>query len=284
MYGAIIGDVAGSYIEVLEINELHKKSVRSYDDRISILDKNISLFNDKCSCTDDSVLTVAIADAILSEESYEDKLREYGNREISLGVDAYGRSRFGGGFINWLNHNSEGNSIGNGSAMRISSVGYLFNSEKEVLEEANKATIPSHNSKEAIDAARMVAISIYLARNNYSKADIKKYLEKNFDVSLDFSLEELRHKYRFSAKASESVPQAIYCFLISNDFEDAIRKALSIGGDADTIACIVGSIAEAYYGVPLELMEEVLPFIPDYFEDVIDKFYKKNRSLDYEKN
>ena len=182
MYGAIIGDVAGSYIEVLEINELHKKSVRSYDDRISILDKNISLFNDKCSCTDDSVLTVAIADAILSEESYEDKLREYGNREISLGVDAYGRSRFGGGFINWLNHNSEGNSIGNGSAMRISSVGYLFNSEKEVLEEAKKATIPSHNSKEAIDAARMVAISIYLARNNYSKADIKKYLEKNFDV------------------------------------------------------------------------------------------------------
>lgn len=141
MYGAIIGDIVGSYYEVLEI----KNKNRSYEDRMKIMDRNVPLFNENCSCTDDSILTTAIADAILNGESYEKKLREYGLREINLGKDIYGRSRFGKGFVEWLKNDYMGESFGNGSAMRISPVGYLFNSINEIKIESLNATIPSHN-------------------------------------------------------------------------------------------------------------------------------------------
>lgn len=283
MYGSIIGDVSGSYLEVLEINELKKKSKRSYEDRIKIMDKSSPLFTRNSSYTDDSVLTVAIADAIINNRNYEEVLREYGKREIDEGYDKYGRSRFGHGFVQWVRYEKDGNSYGNGSAMRIGPVGYLFDSEEEVLKQAYEATIPSHNSEEAIKGAQEIAITIFLARNGYSKEQIKNYLETNFGMDFNLNLEDLRHNYTFNATIMKTTREALFCFFESTDFEDSIRKTLSIGGDTDTLACIVGSISEAYYGISEELINEVKPFIPEYFKPIINSFYKK-KELVYEKN
>lgn len=268
MYGAIIGDIVGSYYEVLEI----KNKNRSYEDRIKIMDRNVRLFNDNCSCTDDSILTTAIADAILNGESYEKKLREYGLREINLGKDIYGRSRFGKGFVEWLKNDYMGESFGNGSAMRISPVGYLFNSIDEIKRESLNATIPSHNHIESIKSSEAVAVSIYLLRRGMDKDSLKEYIEKHY-FSLEYDLDDLRKNYKFTSRAIDSVPQAIFCFLNSNDFEDAIRLSISIGGDSDTIACITGALAESYYGIDEEIIECAKTYIKDYMKDVIDKFY-----------
>lgn len=268
MYGAIIGDIVGSYYEVLEI----KNKNRSYEDRMKIMDRNVPLFNEKCSCTDDSILTTAIADAILNGESYEKKLREYGLREINLGKDIYGRSRFGKGFVEWLKNDYIGESFGNGSAMRISPIGFLFNSIDEIKSESLNATIPSHNHIESIKSSEAVAVSIYLLRRGMDKDSLKEYIEKHY-FSLEYDLDDLRKNYKFTSRAIDSVPQAIFCFLNSNDFEDAIRLSISIGGDSDTIACITGALAESYYGIDEEIIECAKTYIKDYMKDVIDKFY-----------
>ena len=268
MYGAIIGDIVGSYYEVLEI----KNKNRSYEDRMKIMDRNVPLFYENCSCTDDSILTTAIADAILNGESYEKKLREYGLREINLGKDIYGRSRFGKGFVEWLKNDYMGESFGNGSAMRISPVGYLFNSINEIKIESLNATIPSHNHIESIKSSEAVAVSIYLLRKGMDKDSLKEYIEKHY-FSLEYDLDDLRKNYKFTSRTIDSVPQAIFCFLNSNDFEDAIRLSISIGGDSDTIACITGALAESYYGIDEEIIECAKPYIKDYMKDVIDKFY-----------
>lgn len=283
MYGAIIGDVAGSYYEVFEINAWRKKLVRDYQERMQIMDKKTPLFNQNCSVTDDSILTTAIADAVLSKTSYEEKLRQYGLRELSLGLDKYDRMKFGPGFINWLKGNYHGNSYGNGCAMRISPIGFLYDDIKKIKEECYKATIPSHNNLESIRCSEAVALSIYLLRSNVSKKQLRKIIGDNY-FSLDYNLETLRHKYTFTSRAINSVPQAIFCFIISNDFEDAIRKAISIGGDSDTIACITGALAEAYYGIPDELIMKVRPYINDYMIPIIDKFYDKGKVRVYERN
>ena len=272
MYGTIIGDVVGSYYEVLEVNDLKNRKVRFYDERIKIMDKNTPLFTSKKSITDDSILTCAIADAILNKKNYEEKLREYGLREISFGNDMYNRGRFGKGFINWLNNDSKCDSFGNGCAMRISSVGYLFDDVDTIKKESKLATITSHNHPDSIKCSEAVAVSIYLLRNGISKDELKKYIEDNY-FKLDYDLEELRHNYKFTSKAIDSVPQSIFCFLESTDFENAIRTAISIGGDSDTIACITGSLAESFYGVPNELIKEVKPYIKDYMKPIINKFY-----------
>ena len=281
MYGAIIGDVAGSFFEVLEVNARKNNKLRSKMEKMLILDKKFPLFNPNySSCTDDSVLTTAIADAILSDGDYEKKLREYGLYELSFGNDIYNRDRFGQGFIKWLNDNAVGDSYGNGCAMRISPVGFLFDDISKVKEESKKATIITHNHKESILCAEAVAVSIFLLRNGYSKDELRKYIEENY-FSLDFNYDDLVKNYYFKVKAINSVPQAIYCFIKSNDFEDAIRKAISIGGDSDTIASITGSLAEAYYGVPQKLVDDVKPYIKDYMIPVIDKFYNKEKVKKY---
>ena len=239
---------------------------------MKIMDRNVPLFNENCSCTDDSILTTAIADAILNGESYEKKLREYGLREINLGKDIYGRSRFGKGFVEWLKNDYIGESFGNGSAMRISPVGYLFNSIDEIKSESLNATIPSHNHIESIKSSEAVAVSIYLLRRGMDKDSLKEYIEKHY-FSLEYDLDDLRKNYKFTSRAIDSVPQAIFCFLNSNDFEDAIRLSISIGGDSDTIACITGALAESYYGIDEEIIECAKTYIKDYMKDVIDKFY-----------
>jgi len=282
MYGAIIGDVAGSYPEVLEINAKKDKIKRSVIERKLIMYKSVSLFTENSSCTDDSVLTCAIADAILNNKDYGTTLKEYGLREIDMGKDLYGRSRFGKSFTQWITGDYIGDSYGNGSAMRISPVGFLFDDLDKIKEESYKATMPSHNHPEALNAAEAIAVSIYMLNCKMSKEELKKYIERHY-FSLKFNLEDLREDYQFTSKAIGSVPQAIYCFLVSNDFEDAIRTAISIGGDTDTIAAITGSLAEAYYGVPSELIEQVKPYIKDYMFPVIEQFYNKEKSKVYEK-
>ena len=271
MLGAIIGDVVGSYYEVLEINYYKEhKMPRLYVDRIKILDNSISLFSDNCSCTDDSILTCAIYDSIINGDcNYEKYLKDYGNKEINLGLDKYGRSRFGKGFVSWLKGNYQGYSYGNGAAMRISPVGFLFDSLDEVKKQSRLATIPSHNNIEAIKGAEAVAVSIFFLRKGMNKNEVEEYIKKNY-YDLDYDLKDLQKNYRFSSKTSESVPQSLYIFFKSNDFEDAIRKAISIGGDSDTIACIVGSLAEAIYGIPDDLKEQVKPYLRDY---MINLFY-----------
>lgn len=277
MYGAIIGDIIGSYYEVLEIEHQKKyHKIRPYDERMKIMTNE--LFNENSSYTDDTVLTIAIADAIINGNcQYEKYLIQYGLKEIGIGLDKYGRSRFGKGFIEWLLGNKEGNSFGNGAAMRISPVGY-FNTIESVKENSYYATIPSHNSVEAIKGAECIATSIYLLRNGLSKEDLKKYVENNYYV-LNYNLEDLRKNNKFSSKCSVTVPQAIYIFLESNSFEDSIRKAISIGGDADTIAAIVGSISEAYYEIPDYLIEEANKYITDDIKKVINSFYKNKAKV-----
>lgn len=284
MLGAIIGDVAGSTYEVDEVLALKNKSKVSYEDRIKILDKKIPLFKDNSSCTDDTILTSAIAETILKNGNYENYLREFGKREESLGLDIYGRSRFGSGFIDWLNNNSTGESFGNGCAMRVSPIPMYYNSLEEILNETYKSTITSHNHSDAINATKAVSIAIYMAKNNYSKEDIKVKIEHECNYDLNFNLEDLQKNYKFTSKAKDSIPQAIYCFLESNDFEDAIRKAISIGGDTDTIAAITGSIAENYYGIPKIIINEVNKYIPDYIKDIVNRFYLKLKFNDVLKN
>ena len=269
MLGAIIGDVVGSYYEVLEVKEI-KNGHRSYNDRIKILDQNTPLFTENSSVTDDSILTFAIYKAIKENKPYEEMLKYYAKQEINLGKDMYGRSRFGKGFVEWVNSNTQGTSYGNGASMRISPVGFLFNTLEEVKQETYKATIPSHNHQESILCAEAVATSIFLLRNGISKEELKEYIEKNY-FKLDYDLEDLRKNYKFSSKSIDSVPQAIYTFLESNSFEETIRNAISIGGDTDTIACIAGSLAESYYGIPENLLEQVKPYLKDYMKELLEK-------------
>lgn len=277
MLGAIIGDVVGSYYEVLEIESFKKEHTsRAYEERMKSMDPNTELFTENCSCTDDSILTCAVADCMLNGLfNYESYLKGYGKREIKLGVDEYGRSRFGKGFVDWLEGSYQGTSYGNGAAMRISPIGYLDDLDCVEIE-SHLATIPSHNHEEAIKSAEAVAVSIYLLRNGMTKEELKKYLEENY-YSLDYDLETLRREYKFSSKASESVPQALFVFLESNNFEDAIRKAISIGGDSDTIAAIVGGLAEAYYGLDENLVEKVKPYLKDYMKPIIKQFYERKQ-------
>ncbi len=269
MLGAIIGDIAGSYYEVLEI-----KNHRTYEERIKILNKDIPLFTSDSSYTDDTVLTCAIYDAIVNGNfKYEEYLKKYGLAEINLGEDKYGRSRFGKGFVSWLLGEKEGNSYGNGCAMRISPVGFLFDNLEDVIKESKKATIPSHNHEDAIKASEAVASAIFKLRHGESKEDVIKYIKDNY-YDLSYDLEDLQRNNKFSSKASITIPQAIYVFMVANDFEDTIRKAISIGGDTDTIAAIAGSIAESYYGIPEELKNEVKKYLT---KEQIDLIYSDKR-------
>lgn len=281
MLGAIIGDIVGSYYEVLEINakknNLQKK--RPYEERIKILNPEVELFHDNCSYTDDTVLTLAIASSLISDDDYETSLRKFGTKEINLGLDKYGRSRFGKGFVEWLKGESEGKSFGNGGAMRISPVGFYYNDLNSVLEETKLATIPSHNNYEAIIGAQAVSATIYFARRGYSKDVIKILLEYYLNCKFDFSISELQKNYTFSSRASESVLEAIFCFFKSSSFEDAIRLALSIGGDSDTIAAITGSISEAFYGIPDSFKEKALSYLPSDYIKIVEEFYAKISEL-----
>lgn len=253
MIGAIAGDIIGSVYE-------HN----------GVKTKDFPLFSSQSRFTDDTVLTVAVAQAILTGATYTDSIRELGQR--------YPNAGYGGSFIQWLFSNSPVpyNSWGNGSAMRVSPVGFAFNSENEVLEQARMTAEITHNHPEGIKGAQATALAIYHARTSKDKEAIRFNIKDSFGYDLDRSVDEIRHTYSFDVSCQGTVPEAIISFLDSESYEDAVRNAVSLGGDSDTLACIAGGIAEAYYGsIPQHIftrVEEILT--PDLMAVTMD-FRKK---------
>jgi len=253
MMGAIIGDVIGSRFE-----GRYKKST------------DFILFNKKSRFTDDSVLTVAIADALLNNDDYGSVLQKFGKKYPDAG--------YGGNFYKWifLENPQAYNSWGNGSAMRVSAIAYAFNNLEAVLEEAKKSAEVTHNHPEGIKGAQAIASAVFLARTGKEKSEIKDYIQTKFDYNLERKLDDIRLIYRFDVSCQGSVPEAIIAFLESSDFESAIRLAISIGGDSDTIAAMTGSIAEAFYKeISKGIIEETNKRLPDEFLKIMDQFKEK---------
>lgn len=257
MLGAIAGDIIGS---VYESN--------------TIKTKEFPLFDPRCHFTDDTVLTVALADAILNHRDYGVTMKSYFHR--------YPNAGYGASFYRWAlsSSNQPYYSYGNGAAMRINPVGWAFERLEEVLEKARHYTEVTHNHPEGIKGAQATAAAIFLARTGRSKEEIRSYIETTFNYDLSRTLDEIRPGYVFNGSCQGTVPEAITAFLDSNDFEDAIRNAVSLGGDSDTLACITGGIAEAFYaGVPRFISEKVWEILDDALKAVALNF--TNRFVKY---
>ena len=259
MIGAITGDIIGS---VYEFNNIKTKA--------------FPLFSPLSRFTDDTVLTVAIANAIISETPYCDSIRSFGR--------AYPNAGYGSSFKNWLfsENTAPYNSFGNGSAMRVSPVGFAFNSIDEVLKEAKLSAEITHNHPEGIKGAQATALTIYLARKGADRDTIKKEINDRFGYNLDRSIDEIRANYTYDVSCQGTVPEAIISFLESRSYEDAIRNAISIGGDSDTLACITGSISEAFYGpVPEDFYKKVEVLLPAELMGPVKTFYDVCMSSKY---
>ena len=280
MLGAIIGDLAGTKYEYQEFLD-SKNGIINVERRRKILNPNTELLTDESFISDDSLLTIAIAEAIIYNRDYEEALKKYGKKygNKPLEKEGFFKNAFSPSFIKWANSetNENGTSQGNGAAMRISPIAFLFNDLKTVEEEAKKATIPSHNSSNAIKGAKCLAGVIFLARKKESKDNIRKYVTQKYRYDLNYNLEELQEYNTFNGTCEVTVPQAIFMFLQSNNFVDSIRKAISIGGDTDTIACMVGGISEAYYGIPKDLRNKALKLIPKDLRKVLIKAYERKK-------
>lgn len=253
MLGAVVGDIIGS---VYEFAHPHIKT------------EVFPLFSPHSDYTDDSVLTVAVADAILGAGDY--------GRAIKAYARGYPGRGYGGNFAVWIRSedNRPYNSFGNGSAMRVSPVGWAFDTEETVLQEAEKSAAVTHNHPEGIKGAQAVALAIWLARQKCTKAEIKQAISFRFAYDLSPTLAQIRPTYRFDETCPGSVPQSIVAFLEADSFESTIRKAISLGGDTDTMAAIAGSIAEAFYdGVPAEIVAAAGNILPAEFKSVINRFH-----------
>ncbi len=260
MLGAIIGDINGSVFEIQPIKS-----------------KEFSLYPLGCGVTDDSIMTIAVANActiagIDDELSFKNEvvrqMKEFGRKYYYV---AYGR-----GFAEWLVNetNEPYNSFGNGSAMRVSSIGWCANSLDEAEKVAKWSAEVTHNHPEGIKGAQAVAAAIYMARTGKTKDNIKEYINEKY-YNLDFSIDEIRADYKFEVSCQKSVPQAIQCFLEAVDFEDSIRNAVSLGGDADTQAAIAGSITEAFFGIPCEIENEMYNYLDVFLLNCVDNWTKK---------
>ena len=255
MLGAIAGDILGS------IHEFHP-----------IKTKNFDLLNSECVFTDDTVMTAAVADSLMNKIPYVESLQMWGRK--------YPRAGYGGWFSKWIDSDfpKPYNSFGNGSAMRCSSVGWLFEDEGSVLEEAKKSAEITHNHPEGIKGAQAVALGVMLCRQGSTKLEIQEKLEDLFDYDLSQTLEQVKLNYSFDVTCQGSVPQAIIAFLESEDFEDAIKNAISLGGDADTQACIAGALAEAFYmKIPDQIKEFVLTRITPDILDVLHQLHVRTK-------
>jgi type I restriction enzyme M protein len=270
MIGAIIGDIVGSRFE---FNNYKKK--------------DFQLFNDECRATDDSILTLAIAKAIMESEkilkfSLASKFKndEYCKilkqqtikylREFGL---KYPNSGFGRMFYKWLFliNPQPYNSFGNGAAMRISPVGFFARTIDDIYMLSGCVTDVTHNHSEGLKGAEATAVAIFLSRCGLHKHEIKTKIEEKY-YDLNFTIDEIRDEYEFSATCQNTVPQAIVAFLESTSFEDAIRIAVSLGGDSDTIAAITGAISQAFYQVPKELEEKALTYLDSELREIYDQW------------
>ena len=261
MYGAILGDIIGSPFEFDRGNKT----------------KEFDLFTKGCDFTDDSVMTIAVGEALLAvgteatvkeiEEAVVTNMQDWGKR--------YPYAGYGGRFRYWLRESNPKpyGSYGNGSAMRVSAAGWLYDSLERTREVARATANVTHNHPEGIKGAEATASAIYMARNGFSKEEIKEYIEREFHYNLDRTLDEIRPGYHMDETCQRTVPEAIIAFLESKDFEDAIRNAVSLGGDTDTLGAITGSIAEAFYGISDVLIAECRSRIDEgLMTDILDEF------------
>lgn len=260
--GAIIGDIVGSTYEFAEK-----------------IPTKFKLFRSACSFTDDTVLTVAIADALLHGRSFSDAIEDWGNRYIYAG--------FGHSFREWKkrrknNPSATNNSKGNGCGMRVSPIGFWAKSIDEAMSLAKESAIITHNSPEGITGAQAIATAVFMAKEQRDKEEIKQFVEKTFGYDLNLSHEEIWSKVneydnvnkmrREREWAENTCPVAIIAFLNSNSYEECIRTAISYGGDVDTIACMAAGIAAAYYGVPDEIIKEVAAYLPQDIIEIVNEF------------
>jgi ADP-ribosylglycohydrolase len=252
MLGAIAGDMIGSVYEGWP----HKAT-------------DFPLFGPASTFTDDSVLTVATAEALLGARPYEEVYRKFGRR--------YPHAGYGGSFLQWIFAHAAGpyGSWGNGSAMRVSPIGRALQSLDDVLAEAARSAAVTHDHPEGIKGAQAVAMAVFLARTGSSKSEIWREVSERFGYDLGRRVEDIRPAYQFEVSCQGSVPEALLCFLESGNFEEAVRLAVSLGGDADTQACIAGAVAEAFYGgVPEHIASEVWIRLPEEFRSVVRQFRK----------
>lgn len=258
MYGAILGDIIGSPYEF----DMGNKS------------KVFPLFSSRSTYTDDSVMTIAVADAFMQPAENDEQIRH----NLIAAMQHYGNlfpyAGYGGMFRYWLQSDNPQpyGSYGNGSAMRVSSAAWLFNNIDTVRRMARLSAEVSHNHPEGIKGAEAVASAIYLARTGSSKENIKAYMGEEFGYSLVLTCDEIRPNYYHVETCQETVPEAITAFLEGESFEDVIRTAVSLGGDCDTLTAIAGSIAEGFYGVPEHLKRECLNRLPDLLKNVLYRF------------
>ncbi|MCW3489381.1 ADP-ribosylglycohydrolase family protein [Dethiobacter alkaliphilus] len=253
MLGAIIGDIIGS---VYECN-----NTKSLD---------FPLFTQQSRFTDDTVLTVATADALLNDRSFRQVYQDYYHR--------YPQAGYGGNFARWAKGREREpyGSFGNGSAMRVGPVGYACNTLEEVLAKAAETAAVSHNHPEGIKGAKAVAAAVFMSRNGAGKDEIAAFITQEFGYDLTQSLDSVRPWYSFDVSCQGSVPYAIRAFLESRDFTHSIRLAVSIGGDSDTLACMAGAMAEAYYKeIPPKLELEALRRLPADLKKTIREFYQR---------
>lgn len=255
MWGAIIGDLAGSIYEYEQTKEVKTIQIKK------IIEEN-SFYSD------DTILTVAILDAILNGKSYEEYLRKYAreNMDYKPNAEPYFEKPFSPNFIKWVNKKRIGDSAGNGALMRISPVAYMFDDLEEVKKNAVNATTPSHNSKEAIDSVITLVTIIYLVRKGYNKDQIIKKLNLN---------PEYEQFKKFNYRCKETLGNCLYAAFTSDSYEESLREVISYGGDTDTNACITGSIAEALYGVPVPLIEQAKLKLPEKYVKMLTKVYQK---------
>ena len=260
MYGAILGDIIGSPYEFDQGNK----------------SKEFPLFTDESIFTDDTVMTIAVAEAFMDAPNDDEIIRRRLVESMRKYGLAYPDAGYGGRFGMWLflEGDQPYNSYGNGSAMRVSSVAWLYNDMDTVRHMARLSAEVTHNHPEGIKGAEATAAAIFLARTGHSKAEIKAYIEQEFHYDLSRTCDEIRPGYHHVESCQKTVPEAITAFLEGDSFEDVIRTAVSLGGDCDTLTCIAGSIAEGFYGVPDELVQECERRLSPDLKDVLDRFVK----------
>ena len=250
MFGAIVGDIVGSHYEHFPTKSL-----------------DFDLFPEHASVTDDSVLTIAVADWILHRGELYKYFHDY--------VARYPNAGYGGTFIKWARGGDSEpyNSWGNGSAMRVSPVAYVKDDLEEVLKLAEQTASVTHNHPNGILGAQATAGAVFLARTGHSKSEIREFAVERIGYDLSRTVEEIRPSYSFDVSCAGSVPESITAFLDSDSFESAVRLAISMGGDADTMACIAGAIAEPFYGgVPEVLARRSRGYLDEKMLEVVDEF------------
>ncbi|WP_224999306.1 ADP-ribosylglycohydrolase family protein [Cesiribacter sp. SM1] len=249
MLGAIAGDIIGSVYEFSPVKRT-----------------NFPLLQEKSAFTDDTVLTVAIAESLLIGKSYAAALKHWGRR--------YPNAGYGKNFYQWLMSRCSVpyGSWGNGSAMRVSPVGWAFSTLEETLKQATLTAMPTHDHPEGIRGAQAVAGAVWMARRQHSKEEIRDWIEHEIGYTLTATVAEIRQSYTFDVSCAGSVPQAIQCFLEAGNTEEAIRNAVSLGGDADTQACMAGAIGEAMWGIDKALEAAVLEHLPENMLEITEQF------------